>query len=253
MERDFGLLCRKSRYSMAQSGEDKLVSGFLPHIAFDTVVFGFSGEQLKILVLEFRDTNWFALPGGFIGKEEDLDLAVKQGLKYRTGLDNLHLEQFHTFGSMQRSQPDVMRKILQSTGGDPNKYPWMLDRFISVGYYCLIDHQKVSLTPDYLSDSIDWYPLDELPPLLFDHDEMVEKALDTLRRNLDTALVGINLLPERFTIKELQLVHEAILGKELSRTSFQRRMLASGLLVRHEKRFGGGAHKAPYLYSFVRG
>jgi ADP-ribose pyrophosphatase YjhB (NUDIX family) len=236
---------------MAQPTEDKLIAGYLPHIAFDTVVFGFSGDQLKILLLEFRDTNWFALPGGFIQKDEDLDLAVKRGLKQRTGLDNLHLEQFHTFGSMQRSQPEVMRTILRNMGDNPNKYPWMLDRFISVGYYCLIDYQKVTPTPDYLSDSIDWHPVDELPPLLFDHREMVDKALEVLRRNLDTMLVGINMLPERFTIKELQLIHEAILGEKLSRTSFQRHMLASGLLERHEKRFGGGAHKAPYLYSFV--
>lgn len=236
---------------MAQDNEDKLREGYLPHIAFDTVVFGFSGDQLKILLLEFRDTNWFALPGGFVQKDEDLDLAVKRGLKQRTGLSNLHLEQYHTFGSMQRSQPEVMRTILRNTGSDPNKYPWMLDRFISIGYYCLIDHQKVNPTPDHLSDSIDWYPVDALPPLLFDHEEMVEKALKTLRQNLDTLLVGINMLPERFTIKELQAIHEAILGEQLSRSSFQRRMLASGLLERHEKRFEGGAHKAPYVYSFV--
>lgn len=236
---------------MAQPSDDMLRSGYLPHLAFDSVVFGFSGDQLKILILEFRGANGFALPGGFVRKDEDLDLAVKRGLKQRTGLDNLHLEQFHTFGSMQRSQPKLMRKILSTTGDDPEKYPWMLDRFISVGYYCLIDYQKVTPMPDHLSDGIDWYPVDELPPLLFDHREMVDKALEVLRRNLDTMLVGINMLPDRFTIKELQLIHEAILGEKLSRTSFQRRMLASGLLERHEKRFGGGAHKAPYLYSFV--
>ncbi len=231
--------------------QDLRTTSFLPHLGFDSVIFGFSGESLKILVLEYHNTGWFALPGGFIRKDQDLDTAVRQGVKERTGLDQLHLEQFHTFGSMQRSKPDVMRRILKENNLIPEEVPWLLERFVSVGYYCLIDYQKVTPTPDELSDSLKWYSLTELPPLLFDHEEIVEKALQTLRRNLDTILVGVNMLPERFTIKELQKVHEAILGESLNRSSFQRRMLASGLLIRYEKHYSGGSHRAPYLYSFI--
>ena len=225
---------------------------FLPHLAFDCVIFGFSGEALKILILEYHNTGWFALPGGFIGKEEDLDEAVSQGLKDRTGLEQIHLEQFHTFGSMQRYDPDAMRVILRENDMAPEDVPWMLERFVSVGYYSLIDYRLVTPTPDDLSDSLEWYSITELPPLLFDHEKIVNKALQTLRQNLNTILVGRNMLPERFTIKELQKVHEAILGEALNRSSFQRRVLASGLLVRHEKQFLGGSHRAPYLYSFVK-
>lgn len=225
---------------------------YLPHLAFDSVIFGFSGEELKILLLEYHNTGWFALPGGFVGKEEDLDTAVRRGLKERTGLDEIHLEQFHTFGSMQRSRPDVMRTILEANDYVPEDMPWALERFVSVGYYSLIDYRLVTPRPDELADSLEWYPITELPSLQFDHEEMVQKALIRLRQNLDTVLVGVNMLPDRFTIKELQKVHEAILGARLNRSSFQRRMLASGRLVRHEKQYTGGSHKAPYLYSFVK-
>lgn len=227
------------------------VDDYLPHLAYDCVVFGFSGEHLKILILEYHNTGCFALPGGFVGVRENLEDAVKRGLKERTGLENLHLEQFHTFGSMQRCHPDAMRKILAASGHDPDRFPGLLERFISVGHYSLINYHHVTPTPDALADSLKWYVLDELPPLLFDHEEMVQRALVALRKNLDAMLVGVNMLPERFTIKELQRVHEAILGKSLNRASFQRSMLNAGLLQRHEKRYRGGAHKAPYLYSFV--
>ena len=126
----------------------------------------------------------------------------------------------------------------------------MLDRFISVSYYALINYLEVDPKPDQLSDSIDWYPLDRLPPLIQDHHRIVAIALQTLRDNLDRKLVGVNLLPERFTMKELQKVYEAILDKKLRRSTFQRKILSMDILTRHEKKYTGKAHKAPYLYSF---
>jgi 8-oxo-dGTP diphosphatase len=87
--------------------------------------------------------------------------------------------------------------------------------------------------------------------LILDHAIIVQKALETLRKNLDEQIVGMNLLPEKFTMKDLQQVYEAILGEPLQRTNFQRKMLGSGLLVRYAKKYSGKAHKAPYLYSFT--
>jgi 8-oxo-dGTP diphosphatase len=87
-------------------------------------------------------------------------------------------------------------------------------------------------------------------PLILDHAEIFARTMQTLRENLDRKLVGGNLLPERFTMKELQQVYEAVLGEKLRRTTFQRKMLSLGILQRHEKRYSGKAHKAPYLYSF---
>ena len=88
---------------------NSLAVTYLPHIAYDSVIFGFSGEKLKILIMEYHNTGFFALPGGFVRMDEDLNDAVTRGLKERTGLDNIFLEQFYTFGSLRRFQPEVMQ------------------------------------------------------------------------------------------------------------------------------------------------
>ena len=237
---------------MAKNKKKKLLDSkdYLPHLAYDSVIFGFNGTQLKILVLEYHNTNFFALPGGFVKRDENLDDAVKRGLRERTGLDNIYLEQFHTFGSLSRSEPKIMRKILKESDFDLKENYWMFDRFISVAYYALINYDEVNPQPDELSDSINWYAIDELPPLMMDHQEIVEKALQVLRDNLERKLVGMKLLPPKFTMRKLQQVYEAILGEKLRRTSFQRKILALDILQRHEKLFQGKAHKAPFLYSF---
>lgn len=226
------------------------VDEYIPHLAYDSVIFGFNGEQLRILILEYHNTGLFALPGGFVRRNENLDDAVKRGLKERTGLDNIYLEQFHTFGDLSRPDPDVMRTILEANDHEVEEGNWLLDRFISVAYYALINYNSVEPKPDELSDSINWYAVDKLPPLMMDHGKIVEKALKTLRNNLEKKLVGMNLLASKFTMKELQLVYEAVLGEKLRRTTFQRKILGLDILKRHEKLFTGGAHKAPYLYSF---
>lgn len=200
--------------------------------------------------MEYHATGLLALPGGFVKRDEDLESAVKRGLRERTGLEEVYLEQFHTFGSMDRFQPEVMESILLAAGANIPMDYWMLDRFLSVGYYALLDYEKVTLTSDALSDSIAWYEVEKLPELILDHGKIVQKALQTLRENLDRKLIGGNLLPERFTMNELQAVYEAILGEKLRRTSFQRKMLSLDILNRHEKLFTGKSHKAPYLYSF---
>ncbi len=226
---------------------------YIPNLAYDSVVFGFSGDHLNILLMEYHNTGLFALPGGFLRKNENLDDAVRRGLSERTGLTNIYLEQFHTFGSVTRHKPEVMRAILIANGHDPDgPMKWLLERFISVAYYALIDYRYVVPKPDALSDSCTWYPVDQLPDLILDHAHIVQTALGMLRDNLDRKLVTINLLPEKFTMKELQHVYEAILGTKLRRTTFQRKMLSLGVLKRHEKKFSGKAHKAPYLYSFTQ-
>jgi ADP-ribose pyrophosphatase YjhB (NUDIX family) len=226
---------------------------FIPHLAFDSVIFGFNGKQLKILILEYHNTGLFALPGGFVKKDENVNDAVRRGLRERTGLEDIYLEQFYTFGDLSRFNPDIMQTIIEANGFEMKGHThWLLDRFVTIAYYALINYNEVEPRPDELSDSINWYAIDDLPPLIFDHRQIVNKALCTLRDNLDRKLVGINLLPQKFTMKELQQVYEAVLGEKLRRTTFQRKMLSLDILERHEKLFSGKAHKAPYLYSFKR-
>lgn|SRR5689334_3487528 len=223
---------------------------YLAHIAYDSVVFGFSGERLKILLIKYHNTGLFALPGGFVLRHENLNDAVKRGLKERTGLDNIYLEQFYTFGDVSRHKPEVLKTILKANGHKADNNHWLLDRFISIAYYALINYNDVVPMPDALSDVCNWYDIGKLPALILDHEQIVLKALDTLRLNIDRKLVGMNLLPLLFTMKQLQQVYEAILGQKIRRTTFQRKMLASGILKRHEKHYSGKAHKAPYMYSF---
>lgn len=223
---------------------------FIPHLSFDCVIFGFNGKLLKILLLEYHNTGFFALPGGFIEMDQSIDDAAKQGVKDRTGLDNVYLEQFHVFGEVDRADPEHMRRILKANNDLTKENEWMLDRFNTVGYYALINYEDVTPTPDQFSDSIGWYAIEELPELMMDHNHIVEKALTVLRNNLSEKLIGMNLLPPKFTMKQLQSVFEAILDQKIRRTTFQRKMLSMDILERHEKLFQGKAHKAPYLYSF---
>lgn len=225
---------------------------YLPNISFDSVIFGFSGESLKILIMRYHSTGVYALPGGFVKRSESLSDAVKRAVRERVGIHNIFLEQFHAFGSMDRYDPASMKMILEANGISPDESHWLLDRFVSVAYYALINYKEVALKLDFLSDSIKWYGLDELPPLMQDHTEIVTMALERLRNNLGKKLVEVNLLPDQFTMKELQQVYEAILDEKLRRSSFQRKLLSMDLLERHEKRFTGEAHKAPYLYSFKK-
>ncbi len=227
-------------------------AGYLPGLAIDLVIFGFHRNQLKILLLEYQNTGLFALPAGFIKETENLNDAARRALAERTGLRDIYLEQYYVFGDRSRHDPAPLRAIMQGKGLVPNNDHWLLGRFVSVGFYALVDFTRAVPLPDLLSDRCDWYDLAGLPPLMLDHRVMVSKALETLRANLDHKLIGFNLLPDSFTMGDLQCLYETVLGEKLNRTSFQRKMLALDILERLDKKWTGGAHKAPYLYRFKK-
>jgi hypothetical protein len=112
----------------------------------------------------------------------------------------------------------------------------------------LVDYSKVHVNPSGLSDASEWMDVSALPKLFLDHNRIVIKALEALRQRLDDKLVAFELLGDTFTMSELQVVYETILGKRLVRTNFQRKILSLDILERIEKKYTGGAHKAPYLY-----
>ena len=223
---------------------------YLPSVSVDCAIFGFHDNQLKVLLIRFKNTDLWALPGGYIRIEEDMDEAASRILKERTAVEDIFLEQFYTFGQRERVDPSVQQKILDAIDVPLLPDAWISRRFVSVGYYALVDFTKVIPTIDMSSDACDWCSLDELPPLMFDHSLIIEKALQTLRSRLDHGLIGPNLLPDSFTMQELQRLYETILGKKLLRANFQRKILSLGILERMEKRYSGRAHKAPYLYRF---
>jgi 8-oxo-dGTP diphosphatase len=225
--------------------------GFIPQLAVDAVIFGFHDKQLKVLLMQYKKTSYITLPGGFVKQTENLNNAAMRVASERTGLTNIFLEQFYVFGDTSRFDPNPFAKILKANGISPESNHWLLKRFISVGYFALVDFTLVTPNPDKLFDSCAWYELNNLPPLIQDHALIIQKALESLRERLDDKLIGFNLLPENFTMADLQSLYETILGTKLLRPAFQRKMLAMGILERIAKKYSGGAHKAPYLYRFI--
>ncbi|MHA8057857.1 NUDIX hydrolase [Aquirufa nivalisilvae] len=227
-------------------------ANWLPHISVDCVIFGFHENQSKVLLLKFKNTTVWSLSGGFVKSSEDIDQAASRVLFERTGLKDIYLEQFYTFGDVKRNQDAIKQheKIQEQIGETRVDTSFLSDRYISIGYYALVDFSKVNVNLDQMSDQFSWADIHDIPSMFLDHRAIIDKALERLRWSLDQKLLAFNLLAETFTMSELQQVYETILGKKLVRTNFQRKILSMDILVRLEKRYLGGAHKAPYLYRF---
>jgi ADP-ribose pyrophosphatase YjhB (NUDIX family) len=196
-----------------------------------------------------HDDRW-ALPGGFVMKDETLEEAAIRTLRERTGVENVFLQQYSVFSDPQRSDPENRAEDLRRIGIDPEKARWFAQRFISVGFYALVEFSCVVPRPDFLSETCEWRNLDERGPLILDHDLILGTALRTLQTQLSYQPVGYNLLPRKFTLPELQKLYEAILGKKLDRRNFQRKIFSYGILRSLDEKRTGVAHKAPNLYSF---
>ncbi|WP_428662174.1 NUDIX hydrolase [Runella sp.] len=225
---------------------------FIPQLSIDSVIFGFHDNQLKILLLKMKGMKLWALPGGYVEQHEDIDGAALHILENRTGLSDIYLEQFRVFGKADRTTKESMQLFLEANKVEMGEFQWMMKRFVSIGYYALVDFSKVTPTPDHFTESCEWFEVKNLPKLAFDHYEIIQKALESLRLNLDSKLIGSNLLPETFTMNDLQSLYETILGTPLRRNNFQRKVLSLNILERIEKLYTGAANKAPYLYKFKK-
>ncbi len=223
---------------------------FHPGLSMDCVIFGFHENQLKVLLLKMDHMDQWALPGGFVYKAESLEDAASRVLKERTGINNIFLQQFHVFGDPGRSDKKYHTKRLKSAGYHVAKDNWLLQRFVTVGFYALVEFSHVIPTPDNTSIACEWQHLHDIEELFMDHKQILDKALEALRLQIHHQPIGYNLLPQKFTMPELQKLYETILDKQLDRRNFQRRMNSYGILRRLKETRKGGAHKAPYLYSF---
>ncbi len=224
---------------------------FMPSLSLDCVIFGFHENELKVLLLKMKSADKWALPGGFIYKDEDIEQAATRVLKERTGIDDIFLQQFHVFGHPKRADKKFHLDMLRKDGIQVKPDNWILQRFLTVGYYALVDFAHVTPVPDISSVACAWWDLHDIHELFMDHKHILDKALETLRLQLNHQPIGYNLLPKKFTMPELQKLYETILDKKLDRRNFQRRMMGYGILKRLAETRKGGAHKAPYLYSFV--
>lgn len=204
-----------------------------PSVTVDIVVYGYDGgRQLKMLLIErggepFRG-SW-ALPGGFVDLDEDLETAALRELEEETGVRDLFVEQLYTFGAVDR---------------DPR------GRVISVAYFSLVnlqDHPAVAASD---ATRAEWFPLDELPALAFDHDRIIEIANARLAAKVRYQPIGFELLPTEFTLGQLQQLYETVLNvKEFNKRNFRTRILKTGILE-EVGRQRNVAHRPAVLYRF---
>lgn len=223
---------------------------YQPGLSIDCVIFGFDANQLKVLLIKTGYNERWSLPGGFISVNEDIDTAAVSILQARTGLQGIFLRQFATFGAVKRNQNHFSSYVLSHFGIPEEEEDWYTSRFVTIGYYALVNFSKAIPQPDNPSEIVEWIDHSEVPELILDHREILDKALETLRTEINLMPVGYNLLPEKFTIPELQKLYETILGRSLDRRNFLRKITSIGILTKLDEKKSNVAHKAPNLYSF---
>ena len=200
-------------------------------VTVDIVIFTIQSGALKVLLVRRRIppfADQFAIPGGFVHEDEDLDQAALRELREETGVADVYLEQLYSFGN---------------TGRDPR------GRVITVAYFALISADR-PLEAGTDAAEANWWAMDQLPTLAFDHDNILQYARDRLRNKLEYTTVGFQLLPDKFTLTELQEVYEAILGKKLDKRNFRRKMSLLKILKPLSERRRGGRRPAQ-LFRFV--
>ncbi|MFO1518405.1 MAG: NUDIX domain-containing protein [bacterium] len=203
-----------------------------PALTVDAVVFGYTGEELQVLLIERGEKPFqgkWALPGGFVRMEETLEEAVARELKEETGLEKIFLEQLYTFGRVDR---------------DPR------DRTVSVAYFALVKPSAYALQPATDAKDARWFSVDAVPPLAFDHSEILETALKRLRGKIRYEPIGFELLPPAFTLTALQQLYECLLDEALDKRNFRKKILSLGLLVELNQTQKDVAHRAAALYRF---
>jgi 8-oxo-dGTP diphosphatase len=198
-------------------------------VAVDCIIFGFDGVNVKLLLVKRSLTpelgKW-SLMGGFINPQESPEDAANRVLEERTGLKNVYMDQFMVFGK---------------PGRDP------VERTLSVAYFALIDiHQyEEQITGEY---SPEWFPLDKMPYMVFDHAEMVAGALKQLRYKAALHPILFQLLPGKFTIPQLQALYEGVYQTEFDDRNFSRKLLSTGLLVKLAEKDKQSSKKGAFYY-----
>ncbi|WP_405328702.1 NUDIX hydrolase [Leeuwenhoekiella sp. LLG6367-2.1] len=204
----------------------------LDSISIDCVIFGLKDGSLEVLLVQHAEglnKNKWALPGGWIYEDEGIDAAANRLLLELTGIEDVYLEQLKAFG-------------------DPNRFP--LSRVITIGYYALIKEEDYNLTPGFTAMNVAWFKVSQVENLIFDHTQILALGLRRLRRRIRQEPIGFNLLPQKFTLLQLMNLYEQILGKELDKPNFRRKILKMKLLTALNEKEKDVSHRAAMLYQF---
>ncbi|MCU4154399.1 NUDIX hydrolase [Carboxylicivirga sp. A043] len=224
-----------------------------PYISVDCVLFGYNGSELEVLIVDrtLKDDNSDeliindrTLTGNHVYEDETIEDAAYRVLFDLTGLDSVFLEQFKTFANPDRLKRPNDQLWLQRTNRNPDA------RIVTVGFYSLVATDKVKLI--WKGRNVNWVPVKEVGELAFDHNEILQEALKTLRLRIKYEPITFELLPEKFTLTQLQNVYEAIWGIELDKRNFRKKIARMKYLITLDEKQTGVAHKPARLYVFSR-
>lgn len=227
-------------------------AGYLRNVLIDNVIFGYHDKELKVLLQQPIMLDGWTVTGGYIRKTESIEEAADRIAEARTGLKNLFLQQFRSFGSPQRRGLDesFIHRLKELIGVEVSPGSWLFDYFVSVGFYTLTEFAEVKLTKSAYDAECRWWPVNELPELMFDHAQLIAAALQALRMHIAHFPIGYELLPEKFTLPEIHSLYETILGKSLDDRNFTKKLSATGIIIKLNETKKIGAHRSPFLYEF---
>jgi 8-oxo-dGTP diphosphatase len=203
-----------------------------PALTVDCVVFGLGDDDLKVLLIQ-RDHDPYvgrwALPGGFVDIDETLEHAARRELEEEAGLHRVFLEQLFTFGAVDR---------------DPR------ERVVTVAYYALVNIGDHAIRPATDARAVAWFDVNDAPKLAFDHETILDTALERLKGKVRYQPIGFELLPRKFTLRHLQRLYETVLERRIDKRNFRRKVLSMGLLEETDEIETGVSHRAARLYRF---
>lgn len=229
----------------------KYTLGEFMDVSVDCVVFGFDDEKLKLLVIEQRQPSdgapiklQKALPGDLLKDNESLNEAARRVLSELTSLEGIYLKQFHAFGDPNRVRGLKDQEWLRSFRNNPER------RVLTVGYYSLVKMEDYNPKAASFAGKAQWIDVYKIPSLAFDHNEIVSEALKILRHELVADNIGFELLPEKFTLSQLQRLHEIILDKKLDKRNFRKNILKNDRVKALNEKQQGVLHKPAQLFKF---
>jgi 8-oxo-dGTP diphosphatase len=222
-------------------------------ISVDCVIFGFDDEKLKVLLIEqaqpegtVLSKTQMALPGDLVKDEESLHNAAERVLEELTNLRGIYLKQFHTFGDPERVRGLKDQEWLRSIRANPER------RVVTVGYYSLVKMEDYNPKASSFASKAIWVDVYHVPELAFDHNDIVDSALKMLRHELIADNIGFELLPDKFTLSQLQKLYEIILDKKLDKRNFRKNVLKNESVKALNEKQTGVLHKPAQLFTFEK-